>query len=129
LPLVTSLICGAISSAVILPVHGPRQTRVPLDKLAHVLANIQKTIDPTVIKSGAYSMSQLLLTLSAGATAKIDWINSICPGMVDNPNLKFAAINMFQLYMDTYMQFMKTGPYSVLGYTIKVDQNITDPDL
>jgi len=105
------------------------ETSFSLAKLAHVPADIRKAIDPTVIKSGTYSVSQLLLTFSASAMANIDWDNSICPGMEDNPNLKFASMNIFKFYMDTYMNFMKTGPYSVLGYAIEVDENITDPKL
>ncbi|KFZ23215.1 hypothetical protein V502_02306 [Pseudogymnoascus sp. VKM F-4520 (FW-2644)] len=105
------------------------RTSFRFTELASVPSKIREQIDPRVIKDGTYTVSQLLLTFSAAAVAKIDWKNSICPGIQDNPNMKYTSMNMFEEFMKTYMDFMSTGPYSVLGYAIKLDSDITSPDL
>lgn len=95
------------------------KTSFGLLKLATVPEVIVKQI--TLLKVGSYSASQMILGFSAAAAAKIVWNSSKCPGLEENPELRYVSQNMFQIYMDLYMQRLATGPYSVLGYTIKVD--------
>ena len=100
------------------------KTSFGLSKLATVPKDIADQI--TLLKPGSYSASQLLLGFSAAATAELVWSVSTCPGLEEDRDLQFASQNMFKQYMDIYLRWMATGPYSVLGYAIKVEDNSTD---
>jgi hypothetical protein len=95
------------------------KTSFSLAKLATVPTDIVKKI--TILNPGSYSASQILLSFSAAATAELVWTASKCPGMTENSSLKVKSQNMFEEYMKTYVRHLATGPYSVLGYAIKVE--------
>ncbi|CAN9209250.1 hypothetical protein J4E82_008804 [Alternaria postmessia] len=95
------------------------KTSFSLAKLAAVPEEIAEKI--TILHPGSYSASQILLSFSAAATAELIWSASKCPGMTENSSLKVKSQNMFEEYMKTYIGHLATGPYSVLGYAINVD--------
>ena len=103
------------------------KTTFGLKKLVTIPPEIADQV--TLLKPGSYSASQLILGFSAAAAAEIVWDKSICPGLVENQDLKFASQNMFTTYMNVYMQWLATGPYSVLGYTIKVEDPAANANL
>jgi len=94
------------------------ETSFGLSRLATVPRAIASQI---TLKPGSYSASQLILGFSAAAAAKLVWTTSVCPGLEDNEDLRFAIQNIFKTYMDTYLQWLSTGAYSVLGYIVKVE--------
>ncbi|KAL4728486.1 hypothetical protein ACLX1H_005233 [Fusarium chlamydosporum] len=79
----------------------------------------------TLLKPNAYSASRLLLVFSEAAAADVIWDKeySSCPGLEENQALQFASMNMFKEYMKVYMQWLSTGPFSVLGYAIRVEDS------
>ncbi|KAI3401468.1 hypothetical protein diail_10902 [Diaporthe ilicicola] len=93
------------------------RTNFSFSKLAEVPPKIKQKIDPAVIRDGTYTVAQLLLNFSAAAIAKINWKDSVCPGLHVNPDLQLASMNMFEEYMKTYMRFMATGPYKKLEFS------------
>lgn len=95
------------------------KTGFGLAKLASIPKDIADKI--SLLNAGSYSVSQLLLGFSAARAAELDWDVSICPGLDENQSLKFAAQNVFKTHMDMYMKYLSAGPYSVLGYAIKVE--------
>ncbi|KAF4436824.1 hypothetical protein FACUT_6093 [Fusarium acutatum] len=84
---------------------------------------IQKQISS--IAPGSYSVSQILLTLSNASVASIDWDASYLPA---TPNIKTkrdmydTVLAAFKRYFEQYIDWLGRGPYSVLGYAIKVNK-------
>ena len=103
------------------------KTTFGLSKLAQVPESIASQI--TLLKPGSYSASQLVLGFSAAATAELVWSASVCPGMNENPDLKFASQNVFEEWMKLYIRWLSTGPFSVLGYAIKVEEKLPTMDV
>lgn len=99
------------------------RTTFNLKTLAKVPPKIVDQI--SLLKPGSYSASQLILGFSAGVAATLDYNLSSCPGQPISPADKSAAWEAFADYMKQYMFYMKTGPFSVLGYAIKVDETST----
>ncbi|KAF4445533.1 hypothetical protein F53441_10730 [Fusarium austroafricanum] len=95
------------------------ETSFDLADLKNVPKEIAEAI--TLLKPGSYSASQLILSFSAARTAKIIWDESQVPGMQTNAQLMYRSQNMFEEYMKVYLRNLANGPYSVLGYAIKVN--------
>ncbi|KAF5253730.1 hypothetical protein FANTH_1422 [Fusarium anthophilum] len=94
-------------------------------KLVQVPNPIQSQI--STIAPGSYSVSQILLTLSNASVASINWDASNLPG---TPNIKTRrdmydiVLSDFRRYFEQYIDWLGRGPYSVLGYAIKVNKTV-----
>ncbi|KAF4499694.1 hypothetical protein FAGAP_4145 [Fusarium agapanthi] len=74
---------------------------------------------------GSYSVSQILLTLSNASVASINMEASNFPNTPDlnrKRDMYDLVIADFKRYFDQYLQWLKRGPYSVLGYTIQLNK-------
>lgn len=92
-------------------------------QLARIPNPIHKKI--STMTAGTYSVSQILLTLSNASAASINVEASNFP---NTPNFKTKrdmydlVIGAFKRYFEQYLIWLGRGPYSVLGYTIKVNK-------
>jgi hypothetical protein len=89
------------------------------EQLATVPEAIQKKI--TLLNKGQYSVSQIILGLSAAGLASFDKESSLFPGVSKDKDIEIFVLNAFKQYLEPYIDWLKTGPFSVLGYAIKVD--------
>ena len=85
---------------------------------------VQKRI--SILKPGQYSLTQILISFSAAPLATVDWTSSRLEGLTPDTEKSKGSIFYFKAYMEKYMELRKTGPYSVLGYAIKVPDVIHD---
>ncbi|CVK92025.1 uncharacterized protein FMAN_07042 [Fusarium mangiferae] len=92
-------------------------------KLAQTPDPIQKQI--STIAPGSYSVSQIILTLSNASVASINWDASNLPATPDvktKRDMYDIVLAAFKRFFEQYITWLGRGPYSVLGYTIKVNK-------
>lgn len=99
------------------------KTDFSLVKLTTVPEEIKNKI--TLLKPGQYSASQLILGLSAGKAAAIDWTISKTPGLPTDATTQIDFQEKFQIFMNMYLHWIATANVSVLGYAIKVEDPST----
>ena len=75
----------------------------------------------------SYSASQIILSLSSAAAAKMNWLISSTPGLTPAADTQEVFKTHFEDYMKLYLSWMSKGTFSVLGYAIHAetsDQNV-----
>ena len=90
-----------------------------IEKLDSVPAAIRDKIK--LLKLGSYSVSQIVLGLSAARLAWIDWDSSVYPGVSNELDVQIIILDAFKKYFDIYVGWLSKGPYSVLGYALHVN--------
>ncbi|KAM0228549.1 hypothetical protein ACHAPO_010626 [Fusarium lateritium] len=72
---------------------------------------------------GSYSISQILLNLSAAGLASFNEKDSIFPGLSEDSDKRVDVLCAFKRFFGIYIEWLKTGPFSVLGYAIKIERD------
>lgn len=89
-----------------------------LQKLASVPTAIRDQV--TLLHPEHYSVSEIVLGLSAASLASVDWTHSTRPGLSQDQDTEIIQLDGFKRYFEMYIDWLSRGPYSVLGYAIEV---------
>ncbi|KAF2668115.1 hypothetical protein BT63DRAFT_415616 [Microthyrium microscopicum] len=68
-----------------------------------------------------FSASQIFLNISAAAVINMELESSSMPGLPSDPEQIKTVRKEFERYMHRYLSFLKAGTFSVLGYTIRLE--------
>lgn len=95
--------------------------RVPLETTE--LSVLPEAIASKVkhLKEGDCSASQIFLSLTAATISGLDLIASTMPDLPSDPEMRKGVQAEFEKYMKRYLSYLKSGTFSVLGYTIRLE--------